>query len=1025
MKRILLLNFLLCFALVGQVLAQDRSVTGKVTSVEDGSSLPGVNVMLKGTGKGTTTDIDGNFKLSVPNEGGTLVFSFIGLATEEVSIGTRSVINFAMKADVKQLGEVIVTGYSTVTKEDKTQSVSVISGKDIAQQPNPSVAQLLQGRSPGVQVTAENGRPGAPAFIRVRGTGSISGGNQPLLVVNGVQISDGMRDQFFSTLNTNDIESFTILKDAAAAAIYGARGSNGVIVITTKSGANSKGNISYSFQRGVNEMVPNNFQLMDAREKMQYEFETGFSNSVLNGHLRRSVANGGMGLPSTATILNVTEAQRQEAWNAVAANGQDWLDAILRTGDMQSHQISASGSSGKTNYYISFQAFDQNGITDASAFKRYTGNATIETEVKPWLSISNTTQLGHSGTNEVRDRNNAQSPFGAMYRYNAYEPVFNPDGTYNYTHQGFPILEALKNNIENRQNLVGLNAFTVTVRPMKGMTLSSKLATSLDDYKRESYVKPGSVLDTYVGDPNNPGIKTDNGSREFNYSFINQARYNFKIAEQHNFNFGVIQEFQKNQFSSYSFTKKGFASGDIATQNAGAANDGNNTSFRSAWVISSVAATAGYNYAGRYFATGSIRRDGSSRFGRSNQWGNFWSSSLGWLASNEQFLQDISWISLVKVRGSVGTLGSFAGLGNYGHLGLYGFNRYNNQIASWPTQVENATLGWEKRLKKNVGVDFEVLQSRFALTIDAYDELTTDLLLNVPLSRTSGFTSITDNVGSMRNRGIEISAQGDIIRAGDFVWSVNGNITFNRNKVVSLNEGQEEIMQGGGIGVFKPGLPQGTFKLVRWAGVNPETGAAQFYTKDGEITTAWDPANAVVLEGKDPNPDFFGGFGTTLSYKGLDFGSQFNFVSGIHTLNYNYWQLNRWPGDPTARQSQQAVGANDYWKQPGDQTFLPRYVAGQVTRVTDQYLQKASFLRLRNVTVGYTLPQNLTEKVKVQSLRVYVQGQNLLTYNPHFFGDPEIGTGNLESFNNGVPGSAALFGYPTTRQFNFGVDITF
>jgi len=1014
MKKSLLLSFIFVFALVVQVLAQNRTVTGKVTDQETGQGLPGVTVLVKGTSTGTATGVDGSYSINAPQGATTLVFSYVGYQKVERAIGNASTVNVALSLDQKQLNEVVVTGYQTKTKEDLSSSISVISTKELEQRPVPSVDQLLQGKAAGVQVTAINGKPGANAFIRIRGTGSIGSGNEPLLVVNGVQVPDNMADQFFTSINANDIESISVLKDAAAAAIYGARGSNGVLVITTKSGATSNSQITYRFQTGVNQKTPDNFDMMNAAQKLQYEYDLGIENGYISDYLATN------GFPKGATIFNITDTQRQDVWNALIAQSHDWQKTMLQDAKMSSHQISIGGSANKTNYYVSLQKFDQEGLTVGSKFDRWTGSVNVSSEVKPWLSIGNALTIGRTSTNELRDRYNAQNPFYAMYAYNAYEPVFNEDGSYNLTSQGFPIMEALLNNTEQRAYLSGLNAFNIEVRPTKGLSISSKIGLTLNDYTRESYMKPGSVLDQFVGDKAAPGSKTDNGSREFAYDWVNQARYDFTIGDDHNFGVLAFQEFQKDNFSSYSLSKKGFSSGNLDTQDNGAANTGTNSTFKSAWSISSIAGGIDYDFRKKYFLTGSIRRDGSSRFGAENKYGNFWSASASWLMSSEDFMSQYDWLTVLKLRASVGTVGNY-NIGNYEHLGLYGFGKYNNLLTSVPTQVANPELSWETKLKRNFGADIEILQSRVALTLDYYNEETQDLLLNQPLSRTTGFSSVKRNVGAVSNKGFEVGLNADIIRNSELTWSFNGNITFNKNEVLKLNEGQEEIVSNG-LGVIKPGYAFGTYKLVRYAGVDPATGEARYYTKDGEITTEYSDDHAVILDGKSPNPDFFGGFGTRVDYKGFDLSANATFVSGNYVYNYMMLDLVSW-GDYVYQNL--STDALNYWKKPGDTNVLPKPNPDGTTYSTDQYLQKASFLRLRNVTLGYTVPQALTSKIKMQSLRVYVQGQNLWTYNPNsYFGDPEVGYGSEESGLT-LPGQAALYSYPQTRQFTFGVDVSF
>ncbi len=980
--------------------------------------MPGVTVQLKGTTTAAPTDANGGYSISLPTGNGTLVFSFVGYTNQEINVGSNSVVNVRLAQDAETINEVVVVGYGTKTREDLAASVAVIGAKEIESKPVPSVDQLLQGRAAGVQVTAANGKPGANAYIRIRGTGSINAGNQPLLVVNNVQIPDNMRDQFFNSINANDIESISVLKDAAAASIYGARGSNGVVVITTKSGAKSQGTLTYRFQSGINEKVPDNFDMMNSAQKLQYEYELGYTNPYVSTYF----ANNRGTFPVGTTITSITPEQRQTVWNAIAANDHDWQDAILRNGKIQQHELSFGGSTGKTNYYFSVQKFDQQGIVIGSDFDRYSSTLNISTDIKPWLSVGNSLNIGHTTSKELRDRNNVQNPFRAMYVYNPYEPVRNPNGTFNPTHQGVNIVQYVETEPEEMRNLTGLNAFNVDIHPIQGLNITSRVGLTLRDYTRESFSEPGGALDPIVGDPAAPGSKTDNGSREFYYSWTNQARYEFAVGQDHNFSVLGIQEFQKSQFSSYSLSKKGFASADLTTQDNGAANTGNNSTSKSVWTLFSLAGSAEYNFQRRYFLTGSIRRDGSSRFGANNKYGTFWSTSASWLLSEESFMQDFDWLTLLKVRASIGTVGNFSGLSNYQALGLYNFGRYGGALTSFPGQIANPDLTWESKLKRNVGVDVELFQSRVALSLDYYNEYTDDLLLDQPVSRTTGFTSVTRNIGAMSNKGVEAGLNVDIIRNENLTWSFNGNITFNKNRVEELNEGQEEIVDAvTGINVYRPGHAYSTYKMVRWAGVDPQTGEAQFYNKNGEITKTYLASDAVVLEGKSSNPDYYGGFGTSLAYKGFDLSAQVNYTVGGYTYNGIMATLVSWGPSRTQNLSTDAF---DYWRKPGDVTFLPKASASNTTRTTDQYLQDASFLRLRNVTLGYTVPKSLTNKIKVQNLRVYVQGQNLLTYIPNYFGDPEVGTGSAES-NLFIPGQYSLYSYPTTRQLTFGLDISF
>jgi TonB-linked SusC/RagA family outer membrane protein len=1017
MKKYLLLMLMLIIAVINAATAQTTTITGKVTSADDGLPLPGVTVKIKGSNIGTQTDQNGVFQIKGVPISAILTFVYIGYVSQEIIVGDKTNPDIKLKQESRELSEVVVTGYQSKIRTDLSSSISVVSSKEIADKPIPSVDNLLQGKAAGVQVITQNGKPGGNAFIRIRGTGSVNGGSEPLLVVDGVQIPDATTAQFYTTLNANDIQSISVLKDAAAVSLYGARGSNGVVLITTKTGTASDSRITYSFQYGLNRKIPDNFKLMTPAQKLQYEFDLGYENSDFSKYLQNN------GFPDTATLFNVTSAQRQAGWNALIRQSHNWLDDILQTGKIIQHQVSLSGHDGKTNYYISFQKFFQGGITVGSSFNRYTGKINLSTAVKPWFTFSNNLNLGQSASKELRDIYNAQNPFYAIYAYNPYEPVYNADGSYNLTSQGFSILEALKNNPENKKFIDGYNTTVLDFHPIKGLNVSTQFGMTYDDYKRQVYIKPGSVLDTYIGDPTAPGEKTDNGSTDFDYDWVNKIIYKFDVAGDHHINILGVQEFQKDILTTYSLSRKGFATGDLSTQDAGAANDLTNSTSESIWTIASLLGELDYNYKNKYYATGSFRRDGSSRFGTDNKYGNFYSASLSWLINQEDFMKQFTWLNILKLRGSIGTSGNFSGLTNYQSLYLYGFGTYNNLLTSFPSQIPNPNLTWEKKLKRDIGLDFEVFGGRVSGSFEYYNENTTSLLFLVPVSETSGFGSVFKNVGALYNRGIDASLNVDVLRIHGFTWSVNGNMNYNQNKVTQLYGGADEIDDANALGVVKPGYAVNTFKLVRYAGVNPQTGAAQFYDKNGNITENYSSDDAVILKGKSPNPKFFGGFGTKLSYNGIELSADFTYTVGNYIYNINKSILDAW-GDEVY--INQAVDALNYWKKPGDIYVLPKASIDNVTYTTDQYLQEATYIRLRSLSLSYTLPKAITQKYKIQSLQIFGTAENLWTINPHhFFGDPEVGIGSAEGLTVNIPGQATLWSYPSTRQFTFGVNITF
>lgn len=952
--------------------------------------------------------------------GSTLVFSFVGYTTQQLTPGSTKVLDVSLESASKELTEVVVTGYQTQKITNNTASTAVITGKQVMDKPTPSIDNLLAGKAPGVQITNQNGDPNGNAFIRIRGVGSVNASNEPLLVVDGVQIPDNATGQFYNGLNPNDIANITVLKDAASASQYGARGSNGVIVITTKKGSSTDSHVSYFFQYGMNKAIPDNFKLMNAAQKLQYEFDVkdADGNGYTNGDLAAYLDS--QGLPTDVNQL--TAAQRQSAWNVLIGRGHNWEDDILRTGHIQQHQVTVSGGNDKTNYYVSLEKYDQDGISPASDFNKWAGKVNLSTKVNPWLTITNNANVSENGTNVVRDRFNAQSPFTAMYTYNPYEPVYNPDGTYNITQQGLNVLEELKNVPQYTKYLTAINNTSIDIHPIKGLNVSSSMGLVLDQSTGQYFIKPGSELDGYVDDPSAPGYKRDNGSQDFSFDWVNKAEYSFSVARDHHFDVLGVEEFQKDEVNTYVLASKGFPDPNLGTQDNGSANTDKNSTTYSAYTIFSLLGKIDYNYKDRYFLSGSLRRDGSSRFGANDQYGNFYAVSAGWLITDEDFAKGISWLNSLKLRGSLGTTGNFSGITNYQALGLYTFGKYDGLSTAYPSQIANPDLTWEKKLKRDIGVDFQIF--RFLTgTFDYYNDKTTGLLFQLPVSQTTGFTSIYKNVGAMTNKGFEISLNADLINKNGFRWSVYGNLAHNTNKVTELYQGQNQIIHNG-IDVVKPGYAINTFYLVRYAGVNSQTGAAQFYDVNGNITETYSSDNAVALKGKSPDPKWYGGYGTSVSYKGFQVDADFTYSYGGYTYNNNYQTLVSWGGNIASQQSTLAL---NYWKKPGDVNVLPKPIPNGPDEgyLTDYYLQKDNYIRFKNLTLSYTIPKEITQRYKVYSLRVFIQGQNLLTINPdHFFGDPEVGIGSRDS-GLFTPGEQNLFSYNNTRQFSLGLNVTF
>lgn len=1013
LQRKWLLLIMLLFPLA--VLAQSPETRGVVTDNATGEKLPGVAVKLVGTSRGVITDAAGQFSIPAA-PGGKLRISFLGYKSVEVPANSVTPITVKLDPTSKELLETVVVGYSTQRKSSVTGALSVVSGKTIANQPNPNVAQLLQGKAAGVQVTAANGQPGQNAFIRIRGVGSFrtgDGAQDPLFVVDGVPSTT----LEYNALNPNDIETLTVLKDASSSAIYGSRGANGVVLITTKHGKKGDPSITLSTQFGQQSVIPLNFSLMNTDQKLQYEYNLHYTNQYLAAALPAAY-NG-------ADIQSVPQNVLQTQYALLKKNNTDWQGRIFKRSPFIKNEVTLSGSSDNMTYYIALNQTFQKGTIVGSDFKQLGGRLNVEYSPKPWFTIGTNENVSSVDQHLIRDRYNAQNPTYVAYQTNSYEPVYNKDGSYNTTTQGFSVLEAIKNNPETIHTINSLGNLYAVLKPVKNLQLKTSLGLNYTNYTRESFIKPGSILDQYVGDPAAPGSKTDNGTNTFNYVWTNTAQYNWMVNADNHFNFLAGQEFTREKYYLYKLSSKGYASGNLSTQDNSSAPVSASTS-RQDWALSSLFGKVSYDYQQKYFIDGSFRRDGSSRFGSAKQYGNFYSGGAAWDLSKEQFLTDVKFINQLKLRASAGTSGNF-NLPNYPWQGLYKYGSYNNQSASYPNQLANPQLTWEKQTALTAGLDFALFNTALTGSFDVYSQKRDGLLQNVPISPTVGFSSITQNLGALTNKGVEIALSYDVVRTHDFKFNVFGNVSFNKNRVTKITGTASDslpIPQGNGITAIAVGQPINEFYLTRWAGVDPATGNAQYLDKHGKLTQQYSSGNAVILKNKSPNPTYFGTLGFETGYKGLTLRASAYFSGGNYINNQIYQDLNT---DGANIYANQGVSALNYWKKPGDIVSNPKPVANQSTpysNTTDRWLQKGDFVRLRDVTLSYVLPTRITQKFKCQSLRVYLTGYNLLTYRPHYKGDPEVGIGSGENDLNSN-GIYSAYSYPNYRSWTMGLSIGF
>lgn len=1012
MKKSALLS-LVCILFFWQNAFSQTPVRGTVLD-ETGAPLPGASVKIKGTQSGTITNIDGQFQIEVSDESDLLLIEAVGYYPLEIAAGDGSQnVNVTLQISTQAVDEIVVVGYGTQTRKTLIGGTAVVKEDAFENVPVGSFTNMLQGEAPGVQITGQNGRPGAPAFIRIRGVGSITGGNQPLIVIDGVPSTA----EAMNALNPNDIMDVSILKDASTTAIYGSRGSNGVLIVTTKRGADNKGapKITYGFQQGWKSKTPDKFDMMSFDEKLRYERELGYTNEYLGPLI---AADG------YASVADVPDSEIGRYWDQLRPYETDWMDELLRTGQLQQHDLSIQGSTDKLGYFFSLQSYDEDGISVGSFYNRKSGNLSVDYTANDWLKVGQNIRFSYSKDRLLRDRFNAQNPFYAMYAYNPYESPYDYSGNgyngYNWTTQGFNIIEGIQASPSWEGNMYGLSNTYLELTPLRDFKFRTQLGLQYASLIGENFLKPGAILDFYTNGNNPLGSKSDFGRYRFNYVWTNTAEYRKTLNDVHNITVLVGTEFTKDHFKTYSFNSIGFPlSGELTTQENGA-TPMNTTSSKGDWTLFSLFGRAEYNFDDRFSANVSFRRDGSSRFGPDVKYGNFAAFGAAWDISEERFMLDVPEINFLKLWGTIGTSGSDQ-IGSYAHMSLYSYTNYANQIAVYNSQAGNDELSWEKNTNYSFGLEYGLFQNRVSGNFVYYNRYTHALLLNRPLSPTTGFVFQPSNIGGMRNSGLEILLNVDIIRSKDFRWSAGGNITFNKNRITELLDDGEDIPNPNTFGtMWSVDRPIDVWYLKKFAGVDPENGDELWYTEDMETTNDYNDAAEFYIEDRSPDPKHFGGFYTSFSYKGLQLNVDFSFAGGHYTYN------NQWLVANSAENVYQNMAANalDYWTPENTDASLPRADFNTPGYDSDRWLQKASILRLRNVTLAYNLPANWISRLKMQALRVYVQGQNLWYHAPGYKGDPEVGYGSDESFLT-RPGNISLYSYPQTRAITFGLNVTF
>ena len=972
---------------VTQVAAQNKTIKGRVT--EDGKKpLSNASIIVKGTTVAAKTNDEGYYSITIPANGRVLKFSSLNFEDQEVNIGSKSEINVILVNTVSDLQQVIVTGYGTTKKATNTGSIATVKASEIENLPFSSVDKALQGKVAGLQSVATSGQPGASQAILIRGASSISASNAPLWVVDGVPINAGDASRLqttgnlLSTLNPNDIESISVLKDAASQSIYGSRAANGVIVITTKKGKSGKTKFRFDTELGNSDVayVNEKYKPLDANEYINLT--------------REGLVNAGASAAQTTSILNSLGQG-----NGINFN---WFDNIMRVGQQKQYNFSAEGGNDKTTFFLSGGNFVQDGTSINSQLKRNNVNFRITNKATDKLTIGLNVNAGNVSQRAPLNGGAFGNPLLSTYFLLPTYSAYKPDGTYNYILNG------------GLHNTVALSEMD------KRFLRQSSIRGSVNgEYKILDNLKFRSVYgidynaleeDQYNNPLHGDGLASNGRAfayytRYFNYVWTNTLDLQQNITRNGDLSSSTQIGYEAQKSAGYFSTLQAqqFPPSLSLTYPASGASPTTSSATISDYTFESQFASTNLNYKNRFVLSGSFRRDGSSRFSAKNRYGNFWALGATWNIDREDFMANNKIFDQLKLRGSYGVNGN-AGIGNYDAPALYGFGfNYNQLPGSAPTNVGDENLTWELNKPMNIGLDFSVLKNRVNVTVDYYIRKSENLLLSVPLSNTSGFGSATRNIGSMENKGLELSLNIVPIQTKDLRWDLDFNFSNNKNKITSLPN-KADILSGNFV--IRQGESLNTFFLREWAGVNIATGDPQWYTTDKRQASSnvYPGASARILAGQ-ALPKFFGSLTNALTYKGFNLSAQlyYNFGNQVFDTWRGYYL-----GSGFGASFNKVKRQLDAWKNPGDITDVPKYVyngnknfnAGSTYNLND-----GSFVRVRDIQFGYTLPKAYAEKLKIGNANFYVRGTNLFTWvkDKNLPFDPEQGTSSASNLNVFIP----------------------
>ncbi len=999
-------------------------VSGKVVDGKN-QPVPGVSVIITGTTHGTVTNIDGVYTITNVPDNAKLKFSFVGMKTQEIEVAGQTVINVVLKEDVESLEEVVVTGYGNFKKATFTGSANTIGAEKMRDIPVVSVEQKLQGQTSGVFITANSGQPAALPQIRIRGMGSFSATNQPLYIIDGVPVSTGSmsntagymtqsKTSVMATLNPNDIENITVIKDAAAASLYGSRAANGVILITTKTGKAGATKVDLTVSAGISNLAMENRPMVNGEQRRELVYESLYNQAVDNGNAD----------PTTYADNNV-DTYAPKPWSGYT----DWNDYLLRKhAYSQNYQASISGGDENSKFMASIGWMGQDGIAINSDFERYSGNLNYERKLSDKFEASANFKFSQITQNLNEERGTLVGPYFLLGGYiTPSDYPYNEDGSYNRTHNintssEYNVIESMTNDINRAMITKLMTTGTLSYEIIDGLKLKESLNYDYTSQKDKVYYCPYSG-----GGPKGAPTGTSEAWKSFTEfkRVFSSTTLNYVKQINGSHNIDALVAFETEDFNRDNMEVRGrdiasTAMTDIGATSTTSAKSSSPQGYRLVSYISRI----NYDYMGKYYLGASFRRDGTSKLSQDSRWGNFWSVSGMWRLIEEPFMEGLrSTFTDLKFRSSYGVNGNLPN-SYYAFRGLYSFTQpYMGQSGSYESTLENNDLKWEKNYNLNIGLDFTVFD-RISVTAEYYSRQTKDLLYSMPLSHTSGFTAKTTNIGHISNKGFELEFNTTNIQKKDFTWTTNLSFSHNENEIQKINDEVTFTTASNRTTLYirKVGGPFYEFYLKEYAGVDPDNGDALYYLNtenaDGTLnknTTNKASEAQLVDTGKHAMPKLTSNMTNSVYYKNFDFSFTFTGAWGGYTFDYMS-RYNTVDGTNLRRNFPEYT--MNRWQEPGDKTDVPRLSyandTGNLPASTTRYLHSNDYIRLKSLTFGYTLPERLVQKAYMNKVRFYLSGANLFTHAAWDQYDPETEMG-------GFTWASA----PMTKNVTVGVNITF